>query len=60
MFRHLQLVLIGAAALATSASVIAAVIWAFMQIPNYPYAMAIVVFILLSWGIGLFVTDNMK
>jgi hypothetical protein len=60
MFRHLQFVLIGAAALVTSASVIAAVVWAFTMIPNYPYARAIVVAVLLSWGIGFFITDNLK
>jgi hypothetical protein len=52
--------LIGAAVLAATALLGGSIAWAFMQIPNYPYAMAIVVFILLSWGIGMVATDNMK
>ncbi len=53
MLRHLKFFLTGAAVLVTLASVVAAEWWAFTQIPNYPYAMAAVVFILLSWGIGM-------
>jgi hypothetical protein len=31
-----------------------------MQIPNHPFVLGTIVAALLAWGIGMFLTDNMK
>ena len=60
MWHHLQITLIGAAILAATGGAIAAVIGVFMLIPEHPRALGVVVFTLLSWAIGLIVTDNIN
>jgi hypothetical protein len=60
MFRHLQVTLIGAAIIAAVVTLVGSVWWVFMQIPHHPYVLSTIVFVLLSWAIGLVVTDNMK
>jgi hypothetical protein len=54
VLNQLKCTLIGAAILVGLASVVAALVWAFTQIPNYPYAMALVIFIILSWVVGMY------